>query len=105
LSEFADINSCTVVMEIKIRYLQPFKRITGKTVDKIVLSTDKVSLRELICILAKKYGAEFSRYFYDEQGKLIRGAYVTVNHRTITDYETVFDHSIECTFVIALSGG
>ncbi|MGA2368373.1 MAG: hypothetical protein ABSF74_07390 [Dehalococcoidia bacterium] len=92
-------------IRIRIKYLQPFKRITGKTVDKIVLSTDKISLRELICMLAEKYGTEFTKYFYDEQGNLIRGAFVVVNHRSITDYETVFDHSFECTFVIALSGG
>lgn len=53
-------------MEIEVRLYAMLREIANKKIDKVSLP-EKSSIRDLLCVMISKYGAEFEWYIYDSE--------------------------------------
>ena len=56
-------------MELEIRFFTSLREITGRKIEKIQLTTP-ISVKQLLKILAEKYGNEFRDYIYNDNDQV-----------------------------------
>lgn len=93
-------------MRIKVRYFTVLREITEKREENLFVE-DKVNVGEILDLLTKRYGDEFSDYLFEEEGLrshiqiLLNGT----NILTLDGFETELDANSTLAIVPPVGGG
>lgn len=69
-------------MKITVKFFTSLREITGKKQDEIE-SSGTIILEELLKLLSKKYGQQFTDYLYNEKGNVRTYIQILINGRGI----------------------
>ena len=69
-------------MKITVKFFTSLREITGKKQDEIE-SSSTITLEELLNLLSKKYGQQFTDYLYNEKGNVRTYIQILINGRGI----------------------
>ena len=69
-------------MKITVKFFTSLREITGKKQDEIE-SSSTITLEELLNLLSKKYGQQFTDYLYNEKGNVRTYIQILINGRAI----------------------
>ena len=70
-------------MKVTVKFFTTLREIVGKPQEEIELS-EAVTVDELLQKLGEKYGEKFTRYVYDEKGKVRGYLHFLINGKSIT---------------------
>lgn len=70
-------------MKVTVKFFTTLREIIGKPQDQIELS-EAVSVKELLQQLGGKYGEKFTRYVYNEKGRVRGHLHFLINGKSIT---------------------
>jgi molybdopterin synthase sulfur carrier subunit len=73
-------------MNIEIKLFTSLREITGKKIISLELK-DKISVEELISLLAKKYGKDFKEYIYSKNGNVEDFLSFLINGKNINNLQ------------------
>ncbi len=69
-------------MKITVKFFTSLREITGKKQDEIE-SSSTITLEELLNLLSKKYGQQFTDYLYNKEGNVRTYIQILINGRGI----------------------
>lgn len=72
-------------MAIRVDYLSPIAAVTGTRSEQLGLDQE-ITVKQLIEQLARRYGLEFQRFFWDDQGRWRPQAIVNLNGKLVRDF-------------------
>ena len=70
-------------MKVTVKFFTTLREIVGKPQEQIELS-EAVTVNGLIRQLGEKYGEKFTRYVYDEKGRVRGHLHLLINGKSIT---------------------
>ena len=70
-------------MKVTVKFFTTLREIVGKPQEQIELS-ETVTVKELLQRLGEKYGENFTRYVYDEKGRVRGHLHFLINGKSIT---------------------
>jgi len=73
-------------MKVTVKFFTSLREITGKKEDEIE-SSSSITLEELLNLLSKKYGQQFTDYIYDEKGNIRTYIQILINGRGIKSFQ------------------
>ena len=75
-----------VHMNVEVKFFTSLREITGKKVDEIQLQ-NSVTVKELLALLADKYGKEFTEYVYNKKDEMRGFLSILVNGKNINNMQ------------------
>ena len=70
-------------MKVTVKFFTTLREIVGKPLEQIELSV-AVTVNELLLQLGERYGVKFTRYVYDEKGRVRGHLHFLINGKSIT---------------------
>ncbi len=94
-------------LEINVRYSHKLREMAGKREETVEIE-ERATLEDLLCLLSKKYGAEFERYAYSglkEKGLPIVFLLDGKNMSQLNGPETTLHKGCTVTMMPPIAGG
>jgi len=94
-------------MKVKVKFFTTLRELTGKKEEEIE-SSKVITVAELLSLLSKRYGREFTDYVYDERGRVRSHLHLLINGRSITTlqgFETRLEEGDSFAIIPPVGGG
>ena len=91
-------------MEILVKYTGVFSFLTGKTHEKLHLSSG-ATCRDLFSLLIKKYGKKMETEIYDNEGRIRFTTLIIVDGKSIQNTNIPLKNGITIMMMHPISGG
>lgn len=90
---------------VQIKYLAPICDIAGKWEEKLDVPEGSTLRNVIVDILFARYGAPFSRLFYDKAGHFRPMFIIRHNGRAVDDFDVTVSDGDRFVFIPPIAGG
>lgn len=94
-------------MKVTVKFFTVLRELTGKKEEEIELP-NAITVAELLSLLSKRHGREFTDYVYDEKGRVRGHLHFLINGRSITTlqgFETRLEEGDRFAIIPPVGGG